>query len=130
MHLQKITFTYPHKYCDKSSCDADDCSSSYIHLAKFEEQGLQNPDEIVAPPNIIIQATYPLNDTYYFKYDSEYPFTRKELAKTVSELYQEIYKDRETYGIWGHGIEDLDLNHVRLIGRKGKHLLYSLSVDS
>lgn len=133
--------------------------SSYIHLEDPERSlsGLQNAEDIVAPTDISIIVTYPLGTTgpsdiekklkgWIFNLHSSdsQGFTRRGIAKAVSEVYNRIYDEEEKptttyeflqnrvktsgkYGIWGHYLSDLDLHTIIYMP---EYNLYDLGTDS
>lgn len=106
-----------------------------LSFVRFQEQRLQNPDEIViTDKKISIQFTYPLGSPVSFEFVSIQPegFSRKELIKHIVETYKKIYQEEaETttsrkdyphllnrgttngkYKIYGHELRDLVLERI------------------
>ena len=129
--------------------DRDDGISPYIHLEDPDEdiENLEQPNEIVTPKDIRIRFRYPLSQEFVFEYhNTNNGYTRRELAKLISDEYKRIYEEEEEddgdpgmipgmynrnsshgrYGIWGHYLGDLLLHEV--ISEGGG--MYRLGIDS
>jgi hypothetical protein len=95
---------------------------------------IKGKNKIVAPPNILVSYKYPLGDEFLFLHrsSSDEGFTLGELLKSISLTYKEIYKDKEEYGVWGHGISDLVFEEI--YQRDGEAIsdfpVYHLSIGS
>jgi hypothetical protein len=138
--LSEITFTV--KVTDPKTIKGGSATSPYIQLADPTKDlaNLEDAAAIVLPcREIIVVADYPLADEFEFKLVSDAPtgFTRAEIARKISTLYQEIYAKEERttktpvvplekrkglinrnatdgeYGIWGHDLRDLVLGRIR-----------------
>jgi hypothetical protein len=139
-----IKFRVPREPMDEK----DDGISPYIHLKDptYDIEHLENADEIVTGKDIRIRFIYPLNGEFIFEYHKvNQGYTRKELAKLISDEYKRIYAEEEEdagdpgmipgmynrlpshgrYGIWGHYLSDLLLYEVRFDGH-----VYNLGIDS
>ena len=112
---------------------------------------LKNSSELMIKNTTIkILFDYPFNNPQIIKFESKNGFTRRKLFNIISKKYQSIYDEEEQtkpkkqssgfikgmlnrvtttgkWGIWGHGIEDLDLILMR---RRKKEKFYRLAVSS
>jgi hypothetical protein len=149
--LKNVTFNHPYR---KGITENEDDEDPYVSLSSPGNLSvLNNAEEIVTPPFIVIEYSYPLKDCFYFLHRSLSPkgFTRAELAMSISNTYKKIYRDEENvsgnpgnisgmlnraqshgpYGIWGHGLDDLVLHRVESSGETKFNLpLYTLGIDS
>lgn len=123
----------------------------YVSIATNpDELDIKLPDEkYIDQPSIKLCFNYPLSCDVIFEFTAPNNqfFTRKDISKIVCETYQKIYDEEEkstqipvgnipnmlnrnktdgTYGIWGHDIEDLQLNYIY---RKSDGIYY-MSIDS
>jgi len=137
--LREIAFKV--KVTDQEMIKDGFTTSPYIQLADPTKDlaDLEDAAAIVLPcREIIVVADYPLAKEFEFKLVSDAPtgFTRAEIARKISTLYQEIYaKEEQTtkapiipleerkglinrnktngeYGIWGHDLGDLVLRKI------------------
>ena len=137
---------------------ADD-PSPYVHLDKPDEdlKRMRDRDQIVfTGTELTLILDYPLRDELRFTITASRPngFTRAELAKKISEVYQRVYQEEaattkvavippnerkglqnrnETngkYGIWGHDLSDLVLHTVEISREPDGKAVASLGIDS
>ncbi len=128
--------------------------SSYIHLCDptRDIEQMLNPDDIVInKKSIRVSVVYPLEREHIFPLKAprgSSGFSRAQLARTISKLYQHIYDEEDRtspaivsnipgmlnrcttegrYGLWGHGLEDLLLHTVSFDQLKD---IYRLGIDS
>ena len=113
--------------------------SPYFHLQTPEESAarLLKADEVVIPGRSSVRVIfdYPLENTQVVKFSADTPagFTRRGLVLAIAKHYQKMYQEEaETttkpvglipgmlnraptngkYGIWGHGLGDLELSSI------------------
>ena len=154
--LGEISFTV--KVTDQKMIKEGLTTSRYIQLADPTEDiaNLEDAAAIVLPcRETIVVADYPLAKEFEFKVVSDAPtgFTRAEIARKISTLYQEIYAREETstktpiiplekrkglsnrnttngeYGIWGHDLRDLVLGGIHPEAHDGV-VYVKLDIDS
>lgn len=148
---EEIKFESPYPEGVAEDEDEKDPYISLAHPGNLKK--VENGDEFVTPPVIIVEYDYPLSKEFYFVHCSLSPkgFTRAELALSISNTYKKIYRDEEDaagnpgnvpgmmnraesngpYGIWGHDLGDLLLHTVILEnGKKFNLPLYTLGIDS
>ena len=83
------------------------------------------PDYQIQEKELLVEFDYPLHRPITVKYQSQNGFTLENLIDSVCRTYQEIYdedkrttKDQEafdgggTYGIWGHGRDELWIESI------------------
>lgn len=114
----------------------DDPVSPYVRLGDPEPnlRDMLDGDELVVPePCIDVLYDYPLSRALLVTHRSAGGFTRRGLARAVSEQYRRIYREEDatsgeperlipgmlnrrrthgTHGVWGHVLGDLDLSAV------------------
>jgi hypothetical protein len=116
---------------------------------------LIDKNEVVISDNkIILIIDYPLTKTCRFELTSANGFTREQLVKEISKKYHQIYDeeastanvktipvDKRTtlynrnqtdgkYGIWGHDLADLALDHILVYKSISGDIILSLDIDS
>jgi len=116
---------------------------------------LIDKNEVVINKNkVILIIDYPLTKECRFELTSINGFTRERLIKEISEKYHQIYKEEEStanvktvpsdkrttsynrnqtdgkYGIWGHDLSDLALDHILVYQTSNEDILLSLDIDS
>ena len=134
-----ILFSITFLIVDRDAGPGDYCSaqdpSPYVHLADPAEDlaNMVDAEQVVIPrASIRVAISYPLQEEHVFTLNSNDSagFWRGELALKIAQLYQQIYAEEDrssaepagtipglfnrnrtegTYGIWGHGLGDLDL---------------------
>jgi len=130
----------------------------YISLENPDSEidRLVEPDELVVPYKVVtLVIDYPLDNAATFEVRSTGDgFTRRQLAKAISEKYHLIYKEEEAsaikkvinqdkregvinrndtdgkYGIWGHDLSDLDLSTIEVYRGKDDKIYLSLQIES
>lgn len=103
--------------------DAGDSIETGFTIAHPELEQLKHADDVALPAGSLqVYISYPLKKPVIYKIpDSKKPYSYKDLAILVSNIYKQIYKEEEQsahvspngkYGIWGHAIEDLYLHSI------------------
>ncbi|HEY9000293.1 MAG TPA: hypothetical protein VIM89_02990 [Mucilaginibacter sp.] len=120
-----------------------------------ELKKLMDKDEMVISDNkVILIIDYPLTKEAKFELTSNNGFTREQLVKQISEKYHQLYQEEEStatiktvpvkerktlynrnqtngkYGIWGHDLADLALDHILVYKSPNGDILLSLDIDS
>jgi hypothetical protein len=120
-----------------------------------ELKKLMDKDEMVISDNkVILIIDYPLTKEARFELTSNNGFTREQLVKQISEKYHQLYQEEEStatiktvpvkerktlynrnqtdgkYGIWGHDLADLALDHILVYKSANGDILLSLDIDS
>ena len=96
---------------------------------------------------------YPVRKPVNFKITSDSGFTKSDLLRKIGQIYRQLYKDEEAsstiktvpmdkrkgvvnrnatngkYGIWGHDIDDLDINSATISCNNGKCII-ELGIES
>ena len=86
--------------------------------------------DLFLPPNdkYILEIDYPLDSVAKFEIlTGENGIGSLNLISKICKFYENIYKDAEKYGIWGHDIFDLQLCQIN-IDHKTKQI--TIGVDS
>lgn len=116
---------------------------------------LIDKDKVVIKVNIVtVIIDYPLKNECRFGLSSPNGFTRGQLVNAISAKYHEIYKEEEDsgkvktvpadkrttvsnrnqtdgkYGIWGHDLSDLALDHILIYQATNGDIVLSLDIDS
>lgn len=124
----------------------------YVSIVDPPFNRIKNLKEyVIHKPNITLEVKYPLRDKFLFPLYSndDSGFTREQLVKSICNLYKWIYQVEEKtsdvktgqhpafyfnrnqtygyFGIWGHGIEDLDLHTIYYDSDRD---VYTLGIDS
>ncbi|WP_438445465.1 hypothetical protein [Gorillibacterium sp. sgz5001074] len=123
--------------------------------AETDISRLLNADEVVLPyPEVTVFIDYPLSSPVSFELCSEEGFTRVSLVRTISELYQRIYREEEDsaqtktiplqdrskvlnrnvtdgkYGIGYHDLDDLDLSFIEVVKTEKGDIHLHLGIES
>ena len=137
--------------------NSDKPFSPYVSLSDPDSSiaRLEGADDVVlACAAIMVLVEYPLRKEFEFPASTwETGFTRGELVRAVSAIYQHIYEEEEkttrvpiippekrvgmanrnrtdgTFGIWGHDLTDLDLRAI-IPERRGSIVYVTLEIDS
>src|SRR5208337_2613834 len=67
---------------------------------------------IVLRPIIVLHFDYPLRDPVRMTFCRPTGFRRIDLFRCIYKGYCKIYDDISKYGVYGHGIGDLKIDHV------------------
>lgn len=114
---------------------------------------ISNPNkDVLNIETIYIIYYYPLSNAFICEYNSTtgFGFTKLRLVELIAETYRQIYGEEEAttkrlvipmeermkkiglmnrnqtdgkYGIWGHDLEDLSLNHIKIIKYNNRYYL-------
>ncbi len=137
-----------------------DFEDGFIHWVELENpekdlKKLTDKDEVVITANkVTVIIDYPLTNECKFELTSTNGFTREQLVNDISNKYHEIYKEEEAtavvktvpagqrtttynrnqtngkYGIWGHDLADLALDHILVYKASNGDIILSLDIDS
>lgn len=101
---EDIYFFWPHYHClsknEGSYFDEIYCDNEYTNVSEFglpnfslnyRNSYLENADEIVAPPKIIIIIDYPLKNIATYAFAKKEGFARWEMALLTSMCYRRLY---------------------------------------
>lgn len=135
MSIVSFTVVYPESKEGEYGSKED--PSPYVNLSNPKLDCIVDGDEVVIDKTLIsVIVNYPLRDRFFLplRTSNAKGFTRRELAKGISELYKWIYNVETNtsdvpegrhsvyklnrnrtdgyFGIWGHDIGDLDLHTV------------------
>lgn len=124
------------------------------HPDKDLEQLIDKNEVVINNNKVTLIIDYPLTKECRFELASSNGFTRAQLVKQISEKYHQIYQEEETsamtktipadkrttlynrnqtdgkYGIWGHDLADLALDHILVYKSPNGDILLSLDIDS
>jgi hypothetical protein len=118
------------------------------------KQLIDKEEIVITSTKITVIIDYPLTKECRFQLTSTNGFSREFLVKAISEKYHQIYKEEEStaevktvpadkrtttynrnqtdgkYGIWGHDLSDLALDHILVYKSTDGDILLSLDIDS
>lgn len=124
------------------------------HVDKDLKQLIDKDELVISDNKVILIIDYPLTKEARFELTSNNGFTREQLVKQISEKYHQVYQEEETtatnktvpadkrttlynrnqtdgkYGIWGHDLADLALDHILVYQSRNGDILLSLDIDS
>jgi hypothetical protein len=124
------------------------------HPDKALVQLIDKTEVVINENKVTIVIDYPLVKECRFELTSANGFTREQLVKEVSNKYHQIYDEEEStanvktipvnkrttmynrnqtdgkYGIWGHDLADLVLDHILVYKSANGDIILSLDIDS
>ena len=124
------------------------------HSDKDIKQLIDKDEVVISYNKVILIIDYPLTKECRFELASNNGFTREQLVKQISEKYHQLYQEEEEtattktipidkrttvynrnqtdgkYGIWGHDLGDLALDHILVYKSSNGDILLSLDIDS
>lgn len=74
-------------------------------------------DDVFLPANeeFTLTIDYPLSNAAKFKIKSgKTGMGTAKLIDKICKLYHKVYENEEKYGIWGHSIDDLNLEGIKV----------------
>jgi len=137
--------------------DFEDGFIPWIELENTDKdlKKLIDKDEIViSDKKVTLIIDYPVTKECKFELTSNNGFTRAALVKQISDKYHQIYQEEEStatvktvpvkerttlynrnqtdvkYGIWGHDLTDLALDHILVYKAPNGDIVLSLDIDS
>jgi len=137
--------------------DFEDGFIPWIELENTDKdlKKLIDKDEIViSDKKVTLIIDYPVTKECKFELTSNNGFTRAALVKQISDKYHQIYQEEEStatvktvpvkerttlynrnqtdgkYGIWGHDLADLALDHILVYKAPNGDIVLSLDFDS
>ena len=140
---------YPHREDEKE--DYETCVKVCSWGDEKVMKNLVEPNELItSATKIKIKFDYPLNKPTSFEFENEDGFTKKDFFGRVYDGYKSIYETEEKdvgdpgyipgmynrqksegpFGIWGHYMDDLFIEGVRLEKTENDVPVFSLSMGS
>ncbi|MDO3627453.1 hypothetical protein [Mucilaginibacter sp. BT774] len=124
------------------------------HPDKDLKKLIDKGEKVIRDKKVTLIIDYPLSKECKFELTSSNGFTREALVKKISDKYHQIYQEEEStatvktvpvkerttlynrnqtdgkYGIWGHDLADLALDHIMVYKSANGDILLSLDIDS
>jgi hypothetical protein len=99
--------------------------SKFIDCNYYLMDVINNPEqpELNLPANQTyeLELTYPLSKPYpKFKIHTNKGMKLPKLLKKIGNAYSKVYTTPEKFGVWGHGIEDLCIEGIKIDNKNKK----------